>query len=285
MNIRTAWALVLGWHLVAAMDLAEVSGRHSTERGGQSAALEDLWTGTYQIVPSAESSPDVKDVTIVRTEQGFQVSSPFAVAPFVEKSPGVLVCSADKSLKLYLAEATFPDGKKMRLIRAESPNSNYLMVARPNSKPEADGTTLVLNRDTPKFETAQTMVGFSDTQIFYRLLEQKVVVRVKIANEADFPFSATVYVFPTNSTTEGIEAWINNQYSDALFPETAEPSHSENVPNELCKITSAKLLKRAQEPFGVFKQYEVAFEIAECDNVAGFTMKPLRDTAQVYLKE
>lgn len=285
MSIRTVWTLFLGLHLAIAMGLSDAIGRDLFAKAVEAAATEDLWAGSYQIVPDSEAKPNVTVVTIVRTEQGYQVSPPFAAAHFVESAPGVLVCSTDESQKLFLAEATFPDGKKLRLIRSELPESNYLMVARPHSKPDADSTTLVLDRETPKFETAQTMVGFSDTQIFYRFVEQKVVVRVKIANQAEFPLTATVYVFPTNSTDEGIKAWINNQYSDALYPETAEPSHSENVPAELCKIASAKLLKRAQEPFGVYKQYAVVFEIAECDNVSGFTLKPLRDSAQVYVKE
>ncbi len=271
----------------AATRAAHEESKHTTARPQHSEDThsEDTWSGTYQVVPSEGNQPPESKFTIVRTDQGYQLREMFSDLRFAETTPGVLTSPTNETAKLFLAEATFADGQKIRVIRAELGQMKFLMIARPSPKHAADNSTLVINEETNKSEVAESMVGFADTQIFYRLPEQKVVVRIKIGNNGEFPIKATVHVFPDDSTADGINAWINNQHSDGLFPETAEPSHSEDIPMESCTISNAKLLKRSQEPFGAFKQYEVTFEIAECENVGGYEVHPFRDTARVYVKE
>ncbi len=283
--ICLGWLVVMATCCVTTTSATRAAHEESKQTTARPQHSEDTWSGTYQVVPSEGKQPPESKFTIVRTDQGYQLREMFSDLRFTETTPGVLSSSTNKTAKLFSAEAIFADGQKIRVIRAEMGQMKFLMIARPSPKPAADNSTLVINEETNKSEVAESMIGFADTQIFYRLPEQKVVVRVKIGNNGEFPIKATVHVFPDDSTADGINAWINNQYSDALFPETAEPSHSEDIPMESCKISNAKLLKRSQEPFGAYKQYEVTFEISECENVGGYEVQPFRDTARVYVKE
>lgn len=249
------------------------------------ASVDDRWSGTYQVVPSSDQSTLPAELTLSWTEQGYRLSPPFASMQFVESMPGVLSSPAGDPDQLYLSEATFADGQKIRIIRIEGKLANGLMVSRPQPPVEADSTTIEIVPATPKLATAESMIGYVDTKIFYRLMEQKVVLRLTIGNQAEFPLKATVYVFPADATADGIDAWINNQYSDALFPETAEPSHSEEIPAERCRVVMKKLTQRSQQPFGNYQEFQVTYAIDSCENVAGFTIKPFRDSARVFVKE
>jgi hypothetical protein len=280
-----AWAIFFGNCVATDSVRADENQRETTASSVPKRSSQDPWSGMYRIAPISDAPPVHTELSIVRTEQGYRLSPPFAAGLFLETTPGVLSSPKAEPEKLYLAEATFADGKKIRVLRAELGTSSFLFFEQPKPKVGPDSPTLIIDQDTSKTETAQSMIGYADTQIFYRMIEQKVVVRVRIANQAEFPMTATVYVFPTDSTADGIDAWINNQHSDALFPETAEPSHTEKFPAELCKIATAKLLKRTNEPFGSYKEYEVTFEVDACDNVAGFTTESFRGTTRVFIKD
>lgn len=262
-----------------------VATRRQEAQTAVDAAVDDRWSGTYQVVPSSDQAKLPAQLTLSRTEHGYRLSPPFASLQFVENMPGVLSSSAGDPDQLYLSEATFADGQKIRIIRIEGKQVNGLMLSLPQPPAGADSTTLEIVPETPKLATAESMIGYADTKVFYRLMEQKVVLRLTIGNQAAFPLTATVYVFPADATADGIDAWINNQYSDALFPETAEPSHSEEIPAERCRVVMKKLTQRSQQPFGNYQEFQVTYAIDSCENVAGFTIKPFRDSARVFVKD
>jgi hypothetical protein len=68
------------------------------------------------------------------------------------------------------------------------------------------------------------------TQKFFVLSEARVVVLVA-TSDGKSDASATVYVFPEETTAEGIDRWINNRHSDALYPDAAEPERAIKVPD------------------------------------------------------
>jgi len=67
------------------------------------------------------------------------------------------------------------------------------------------------------------------TKKFYSLPESRIVVVVSTA-DGTADASATIHVFGPAATAEAIDKWINNQHSDALFADAAEPQRSIEVP-------------------------------------------------------
>lgn len=246
------------------------------------------WVGDYHAIPALPSSDPSKPapvITLSRVRSSYKLSPPFETLTLIETAPGVLQSDQNADHKLYLGRASFADGQIVRIIRLELSDQRYLFVQALATGPSADAVELTIEPTTPKAEVAETMIGFGDTQIFYRLHAQKVVLQLRIGANPEFPITAKVHVFPLDASSDGIDAWVNNQYSDALFPETAEPSHSETVPASACKVKAAKRIRQSQESFGNFNHYEVQFSIDDCENVGGFTLKAFSDTAKVHIKQ
>lgn len=87
---------------------------------------------------------------------------------------------------------------------------------------------------TPEMDAREVNRYFSlyahgPTQKFFVLPDAQVVVLVATM-DGKRDASATVYVFPEDTTAEGIDRWINNRHSDALYPDAAVPQRVINVP-------------------------------------------------------
>jgi hypothetical protein len=265
-------------------------GPSTPQAGGndESTGNASDWVGDYHAIPalpSADSSKPAPVIKLSRVRSSYKLSPPFETLTLTETAPGVLQSDQNEDHKLYLGQASFADDQTVRIIRLELSDQRYLLVQALPTSPSADAVELTIEPNTPKAEVAETMIGFGDTQIFYRLHAQKVVLHLKIGANPEFPITAKVHVFPLDASSDGIDAWVNNQYSDALFPETAEPSHSETVPASACKVKAAKRIRQSQESFGNFNHYEVQFGIDDCENVGGFTLKAFSDTAKVHIKQ
>lgn len=58
----------------------------------------------------------------------------------------------------------------------------------------------------------------------YHFQEERAILKVKLDNSsAKTPLTAELVVFAPDEDREAVDAWINNQYNDALFPTAAEP--------------------------------------------------------------
>lgn len=87
---------------------------------------------------------------------------------------------------------------------------------------------------TPEMDAREVNRYFSPhahgpTQKFFVLPDAQVVVLVATM-DGKSDASAMVYVFPEDTTAEGIDRWINNRHSDALYPDAAVPQRAINVP-------------------------------------------------------
>lgn len=140
-------------------------------------------------------------------------------------------------------------------------------------------------KDLKKIEVTRSMEGFRDTLRFYVFNDAKVVLRVQIDNkDLKFPVSAKLYIFADDTPAEGIEKWINNQHSDGLFVDAAEPKATHEIPAASCTTKSHEFVKAVEEHFGKFNNYTVTFGIKDVPTLGGFKLKDFTDKASVNLK-
>ena len=101
-------------------------------------------------------------------------------------------------------------------------------------------------------------------------------MRLEIDNwDKSFPMTGTLYVFAANTSEKEIKKWLNNQYSDGLFPEVPQPVSTLKFPDMICKVTSSKYIDRAKAGLGEYDNYTVNFEVKDHDfkdfRLKGFT--------------
>ena len=139
-----------------------------------------------------------------------------------------------------------------------------------------------------KQEIHHSMVGFRSTLIFYTFAEQRVVMTVLIGNaDTSFPVSTKVHLFDPATPAEGLAKWINNQHSDGLFVDPAQPKHITDLPKDACAVSAHKLTGTLQSPSpvrpGTYKKYEVTLTGKGHTEAGKFKLAPLSDKATVHV--
>ena len=117
-----------------------------------------------------------------------------------------------------------------------------------------------------KKEVRHSMIGFRDTLIFYTFVDKKAVLRLNIANkDASFPVKGTLYLFESTTTAEGMSKWLNNQYSDGLFPNIPTPALTKFMPDDFASVTAKKKVGQSDAPVGggVFDNYDVTVKVRD----------------------
>lgn len=129
------------------------------------------------------------------------------------------------------------------------------------------------------------MMGYRDTLIFYVFGEAKAVLVVRIGNEnLDFPFSAKLHTFAAGTDAEAMDKWLNNQHSNGLFIDAAEPEAVHEIPPASCAVEKHAFLKQAESHNGTFDSHSVTFRIKDVPVLGGFKVKDFTDQATVYVK-
>ncbi|MFN8857669.1 MAG: hypothetical protein ACK50P_19025 [Planctomycetaceae bacterium] len=135
-----------------------------------------------------------------------------------------------------------------------------------------------------RLEVSASLIGYTSTKVFYTLGDDRVVVAVQVENsKKGFPVTGTVYQFAKDVTLEDMGKWLNNQHSDALFPDVPEPKVMVRLPAESCRTLESKLLgqKRANET--TYDEYRVEVKLAEAKVNEQFRLKEFKDTVKVYV--
>lgn len=139
-----------------------------------------------------------------------------------------------------------------------------------------------------KKEVRHSMIGPRDTLLFYTFAEQRAVLRLRIGNQdATFPVSGTVFLFDDGVTKEGLDKWLNNQHSDGLFVDPAEPVETLELPDELAAVAGKKLRgeqKNEGPSGGTFADYEIKIVVKDHKVEGKFDLKGFEDQAGVFLK-
>ena len=141
------------------------------------------------------------------------------------------------------------------------------------------------DKDLPKIEVTNSMIGYRDTLRFYIFEQDRAVLCVHIDNkDTKFPVSAKLYTFAEGVNAEGIQKWVNNQHSDALFADAPEPNATHEIPAASCKMKSHELAKHSKAPNGEFDTYSVTFEIKDVPRLGDLKVKDFTDLATVHVK-
>ncbi|MFM9010065.1 MAG: hypothetical protein ACKON8_04130 [Planctomycetota bacterium] len=91
---------------------------------------------------------------------------------------------------------------------------------------------VAIGPDTPAREVNRyfSPSAHGPTQKFFVFADARIVVLVATVDGTS-DASATIHVFPEGTSSEGVDRWINNRHSDALFPDAAEPERTIKVPD------------------------------------------------------
>jgi hypothetical protein len=149
-------------------------------------------------------------------------------------------------------------------------------------------TDLTVSDDVARYQSATSMVGFRDkTLLFYTFKQRRAVLKLVVDRKT---VSGTLYIFSPQATPEGLAKWVNNQHSDGLFVDPAQPVGRHNLPAEKCRIKSSKLVGQVAAPNGEFNKYNVSFSISESefetdeDPAREFRLGEFSGTSQVHAK-
>lgn len=127
---------------------------------------------------------------------------------------------------------------------------------------------VAIGPDTPAREVNRYFSPYAHgpTQKFFVLAEARVVVLVATVDGTS-DASATIHVFPEGTSSEGIDRWINNRHSDAIFVDAAEPERTIEVADDAFHTKP-----------GPVKEHEVGRGGDEYDRVpVEFTIAPFTD--------
>lgn len=124
------------------------------------------------------------------------------------------------------------------------------------------------------------------TRKFYVFPEQRVVVVVYVKPAGADAIETTVvaHVFDAREDADGIEKWVNNQHSDALFPDAARPRRSVTVDRGHLHTKVAGPLEHEVGGGGdEYDRYRVDFTIDEFTD-GDLTVKPSQGSAAAFVR-
>ncbi len=130
------------------------------------------------------------------------------------------------------------------------------------------------------------MYLFAETKQFIVFTQEKVVLSIYFDNRIHpFPVEAAFSVFDRNEDMDRIYGWINNQWSDAIFMDPAEPTSEEPLPADSIAITNETVVGQALGTSEeLFDQYVVEYAV-DAYTVDGLvSLSAFSHEASVYLK-
>lgn len=163
-------------------------------------------------------------------------------------------------------------------------------VVKENVAPAAGAAARTLDLEAAqKQQVMHSMIGFTPTRIFYKIPGQAAVVTVSFTSKGpDSGASVTVNLFAIDTSEEDIGKWINNQHSDALFIDPAEPILTETLPEGTAVVGEMNRVGKESNPGphgGEYFKNDLGFSIKEFKHPEGkFILKRFKDNATVYEK-
>jgi hypothetical protein len=139
-------------------------------------------------------------------------------------------------------------------------------------------------KSVERLETSASLIGFTSTQVFYTLKDQRIVVVIHLDNtKKAFPVTGKVCRFAKDVTPEGMAKWLNNQHSDALFADAPEPEATDKLPAEACRVVSSTVRGQKQVNDVTYDQHAVEFRWNDIELNGRYRLTEFKDTVNVYV--
>ncbi|MFM8289735.1 MAG: hypothetical protein ACKOGA_23850 [Planctomycetaceae bacterium] len=169
--------------------------------------------------------------------------------------------------------------------RKFSPVALILLATFATSVTAGEPTLLDLKgKKVQRLEVSASLIGYTSTKVFYTLGDHRVVVAIQVDNtQKGFPVTGTVYQFAKDVTQEDLGKWLNNQHSDALFPEVPEPQVTVKLPAESCRTLASQRLGQKQVGNTTYDEYRVEIKLAEAKVNEQFRLQEFKDTLKVFV--
>jgi hypothetical protein len=139
-------------------------------------------------------------------------------------------------------------------------------------------------KNVRRIEVSQTQIGFSATRVFYAVDDQRLILILHVDNtKKDFPVTGKVCQFAKDVSSDDLDKWVNNQHSDALFPEVPTPKATILLPAKSCQSLASKLLGRATALDTSYDKYSVAIKVSDVNLNEQIRLQAHTDTVTVYV--
>jgi len=167
------------------------------------------------------------------------------------------------------------------------PVATQPVVKPPVVTPPVAADRILDGKKAHKQEVRHSMIGFRNTLLFYTFKDQQAILTLSIGNtDETFPVKGKLHLFDPATTEEDLKKWINNQHSDALFPDVPTPVFTGKLPEGSCRVTSHKQTGMSKSPTGpaTFTNYEVKLSVKEHAIDKKVKLSTFTDTAKVHVK-
>lgn len=139
-------------------------------------------------------------------------------------------------------------------------------------------------KNVQRLEVSDSLIGRTSTKVFYTLGDQRVVVVIHVDNmKKGFPVTGKVCQFAKDTTPEDLAKWLNNQHSDALFPDVPEPKTTVELPAKVCQSLASKLLGQKTVNDNTYNEYSVEIKLTEAKVNEQLRLQQFTDTVKVYV--
>lgn len=159
-----------------------------------------------------------------------------------------------------------------------------VFLAAPVSQAER---AVLTKDDAERFESRFSIGGPQPTtRLFYSFPEQSVVLSVLITREGEGHKAAgTVHIFERGLPAEELAKWLNNQMSDALYPDAPEPVHRVRLGEDACTITAAEFVADQHlERFDLdYKDYRLTLKVERQRIGDRFDLRGFEDVTGIFV--
>lgn len=147
---------------------------------------------------------------------------------------------------------------------------------------------IVSEQSTSKTSVVQCFCDslYRNTLLFYHFPDYNAVLVVEFDNSlSSFPASGIVHLFSMSAGREEIAQWINNQHSDGLFINPAEPVSSFDIPSTDIAVTSSAFAESIEGFNGdKYEKYQVEFTVNNVLESDRFFLNGFSDQTNVFLQ-
>ena len=173
---------------------------------------------------------------------------------------------------------------------AAQPDNPPLLVDDPVSSPLPGGSReLVVSESTTISKSiVQCFCDalYRSTLQIYHFPAQNAVLMIEFDNTTSaFDASAVLHLFESSASEQDVSRWINNQHSDGLFINPAQPLQSHPIGSQHITITSSAYAENLSGFNGdEYEKYQIEFTVANLLEVDAFHLNGFSDQADVYLQ-